>query len=272
MSGYAGDAAAPAVASNGDADKPEVKRRARRPRGPLYVVEHMEEGLEDWCRLEYRHMCQFIGSEQLVFLRWPKGLSTESLQGACPKQAGTEAPMPRFVEESFETLMQRAAGEDGPAPLPSLERVCLLDMEAEEALEPPDAAKFDAVVFGGILGNIHERDDGSYGSDDRTAEIRSQFAHRRHLGPMQMTTDTAMLVSKMVLEEARFLSDIPFLDSPEITGGATEGGEIASDCVCMEGFRYVGRRGADGDWEPTLPEGMKELLIADADKDILDEL
>merc|ERR1712129_250292 len=63
--------------------------------------------------------------------------------------------------------------------------------------------------------------DGSYGSDDRTSEIRKLgFAHRRHLGPMQMTTDTAVLVSSLVLEDARPLAEIPFLDSPEITDKA----------------------------------------------------
>merc|ERR1711948_98184 len=91
------------------------------------------------------------------------------------------------------------------------------DMDAEEALQPDDADKFDALVFGGILGNVIERPDGSYGSDDRTSELRKLgFTHRRHLGPMQMTTDTAILVSKMVLEEARPLAEIPFVDSPEI--------------------------------------------------------
>jgi len=88
-----------------------------------------------------------------------------------------------------------------------------------------------------------------------------------------MTTDTAILVSHMVLEEARPLAEIPFLDSPEIEAdGVKSGGPGPSDCVEMEGFRYVGRRGADGDWHPVMPEGMRELLIASGDNDILDSL
>jgi len=146
-------------------------------------------------------------------------------------------------------------------------------MDAEEALQPEDCARFDAVVFGGILGNSFENEDGSYGSDDRTAEIRRfGFAQRRHLGPMQMTTDTAVLTTKMILEEARPLAEIPFVDCPEIANpdAAAEGME---DTVCMEGFRYVARRSIDsGDWEPILPEGMRELLLRDADNDILDSL
>lgn len=35
-----------------------------------------------------------------------------------------------------------------------------------------------------------------YGSDDRTSELRDLgFAERRHLGSLQMSTDTALLVS-----------------------------------------------------------------------------
>merc|ERR1712113_504869 len=108
------------------------------------------------------------------------------------------------------------------------------DMDAEDALEPDDVSRFDALVFGGILGNVHERPDGTYGSDDRTSELRKLgFVHRRHLGPMQMTTDTAVLFSRLVLEEARPLAEIPFLDSPEISieGGANAC--IAHDCTCM---------------------------------------
>ncbi|CAE7204667.1 SFM1 [Symbiodinium natans] len=167
-----------------------------------------------------------------------------------------------------------ATAEPGGLCLPPWDRICLLDMDAEEVLQPDDVAKFDAFVFGGILGNVIENDDGSYGSDDRTSEIRPYFKHRRHLGPMQMTTDTAVLVAQKVLERACPLAEIPFLDSPEFErpGDGKDAGAAASDSVCMEGFRYVARRGDTGDWEPTLPEGMKELLLTDADNDILSSL
>ncbi|CAJ1364931.1 unnamed protein product [Effrenium voratum] len=148
-------------------------------------------------------------------------------------------------------------------------------MNAEEALQPDDVAKFDAFVFGGILGNVIEKEDGSYGSDDRTSEIRGYFKHRRHLGPWQMTTDTAVLYTQKVLEHACPLAEIPGIESPEFERPKEKDGrrgDDACDSVCMEGFRYMARRGAGGEWEPTLPEGMKELLLADADNDILSSL
>jgi len=265
------------------------RRRARN--GPLYVVEHMEEGLEDWCRLEYTHMCEIVPPERLLFLHWPAELDAAGLASA----ANASGP-PRTEARTLQELRSLLPGEPGAPdaaadavasaalpPLPAWDRICLLDMDAEEALEPSDVANFDALVFGGILGNVHEREDGTYGSDDRTSELRDlSFVQRRHLGPMQMTTDTAVLVCNMVLEEARPLAEIPWLDSPEIGDGAqgeADEGEKASgaaeacDCVCMEGFRYVARRTSDGtDWEPALPKGMKELLINSSDNDILGEL
>eukprot|EP00930_Biecheleria_cincta_P049860 TRINITY_DN35061_c0_g1_i1.p1 TRINITY_DN35061_c0_g1~~TRINITY_DN35061_c0_g1_i1.p1 ORF type:complete len:276 (+),score=52.01 TRINITY_DN35061_c0_g1_i1:47-829(+) len=244
----------------------------RRSKGPLYVVEHMEEGLENWCRLEYRHMASFVCPERLIFLKF-----TEDAE----QLAAAGSPPPRASPTSFAEIITRpddgaeavaAKSPPGGPPLPTWDRICLLDMDADQALEPEDINKFDALVFGGILGNIIENEDGSYGSDDRTSEIRKfGFAHRRHLGPMQMTTDTAVLVSHRVLEAACPLAEIPFLDSPEFEQTGQDG-QGTKDSVCMEGFRYVARRGADGDWEPTLPEGMKELLLADADNNILDSL
>lgn len=236
--------------------------------GPLYIVEHLEEGLEDWCRLEYRHICSFVPPENLLFLRFADSLDAKQLvpEGKRPPRT-SPSPLEELLPRGS-TAPQAGPG-DGP-PLPTWDRVCLLDMDAEEALEPEDDAKFDAYVFGGILGNVIENPDGSYSSDDRTAELRRLgFRHRRHLGPLQMTTDTAVLVCQRVIEQACPLAEIPFLDSPEI--GETKEGD-GEDCVCMEGFRYVARRGADGDWEPTLPEGMKELLTQSADHDILDSL
>lgn len=136
-------------------------------------------------------------------------------------------------------------------------RVCLLDMQAERELTPEDAASFDLVVLGGILGNITHEEDGTYGSDDRTKELRDiGFAHRRHLGPWQMTTDTALLVSKLVLEDKQPLDSVPYIDEPDIDLGNNES-------IQMEGFRYVEREGL-----AVIPHGMLEHWIEAADDDI----
>lgn len=262
-----------------------VAAERRRPRGAseqsrrLYVVEHLEEGLEEWCRLEYRHICKIVQPSQVLFLRWPENVAVTELvsnssanrpdsEDAGEAGEGSSADLPSTLTTPLEECGPKGGGGDGP--LPSWDRICLLDMDASEALEPEDAGRFDAVVFGGILGNVIENPDGSYGSDDRTSELRQLgFAHRRHLGPMQMTTDTAVLVTRLVLEERRTLADIPFIDSPDISETQPDEAMGTSDCVTMEGFRYVAKRGSSGEWEPTLPEGMRELLLRSADDDIL---
>jgi len=251
----------------------------------LYVVEHLEQGLEEWCRLEYQHICKIVPPERLLFLRFPSGHDPADLapQGQAPPRtssAALEQLRPDLTVEARPMDVEVPPGQErAPAcVLPAWDRICLLDMDAEQALEPHDAANFDALVFGGILGNVITQEDGSYSSDDRTSEIRKLgFVQRRHLGPMQMTTDTAVLVSSLVLEDARPLVEIPFVDSPEISGG--DGGDEAkasnsglSDCVCMEGFRYVAQRRADGEWGPILPDGMADHLVSTADGGILDSL
>lgn len=77
-----------------------------------------------------------------------------------------------------------------PIPQP---RVCLLDPRAEQVIAPEDADKFDVFLYGGILGDDPPR--------DRTGELRRLGFEGRHLGPVQMTTDTALGVTKLVVED-----------------------------------------------------------------------
>jgi len=86
-----------------------------------------------------------------------------------------------------------------------LEQVCLLDPKASLALTPSDgdAGKFTWFLFGGILGDDPPR--------DRTAELRALGFPTRHLGPVQMTTDTALGVTKRVIVDRVPLDEIPYI-------------------------------------------------------------
>ena len=48
---------------------------------------------------------------------------------------------------------------------------------------------------------------------DRTSELRMLGFPTRHLGPIQMTTDTALGVTKLVVYDHIFLNEIPYIVS-----------------------------------------------------------
>lgn len=87
-------------------------------------------------------------------------------------------------------------------------RVLLLDPAAAQELAPADAANFDYLLFGGILGDDPPQ--------DRTRMLRDMGFSTRHLGSVQMTTDTAVLVAQQVLEYGIPLGDLSFVDHPEV--------------------------------------------------------
>ncbi|CEM12829.1 unnamed protein product [Vitrella brassicaformis CCMP3155] len=229
------------------ADSSDVKAAAAAAagggKGKIYAVEHLEEGVPRWCALEYGHMCEVVKDERLAFTKWPN----EDRSFACVDSRFA----PRVYTESIADLQK-----DFPR-----ERTVLMDMDASEPLTPADAALFDTVLFGGILGNVP--------SDDRTQELRKVgFPHRRNLGSVQMTTDTAMLVCKIVLEDGVALEKIPYVDHPDIRTGAHDSTNMP--------FRYVAlshrsKKAADAN-TPILPRGMVELLRESADDDLMDEL
>ena len=137
---------------------------------------------------------------------------------------------------------------------------CLLDMKADKVLCPKD--EFAAVVFGGILGNVHVHEDGTYSSDDKTSIVRQLgfSENRRHLGELQMTTDTAVVVTMKILKNRKSFEELEFIDHPEIPAPS-------GDCTVMEGFRYLSRKS-----EIVIPPGMAQLLAESMDFDLTEEL
>ncbi|TGZ80342.1 DUF431-domain-containing protein [Ascodesmis nigricans] len=202
-----------------------------------YVVEHLEPELGTWSLLEYTT----IASETALPSRFYLSSLPTSLASNLP------APLPSLRSESFVTTTQNIeelVGEEGK------HRVCLLDPQAEEELTPADAERFDWFVFGGILGDEPPR--------DRTSELRKYGYTGRNLRKMQMTTDTAVRVTRMVIDGQQSLDAIPFTDYPELKLGKHE--------TTTMPFRYV--RDAAGN--PVMPDGMLDLIKKDADKSLDD--
>ncbi|WVQ97720.1 hypothetical protein IAU59_004834 [Kwoniella sp. CBS 9459] len=229
-------------------------------KGFKYVIEHMEEddaatkALPDWVKLEYSHMLKLVGPSSTVHFT---SLSSSSIP---PLQSHLSSPAPQSRSEGDGSIQLSSTNKAHPTTLPILEllptlsppieksRVCLLDPRAEKVLSPEDAEVFDVFLYGGILGDDPPR--------DRTGELRKLGFEGRHLGEKQMTTDTAVGVTKIVVEDGVPLDKISYTDFPTITFNKYESIEMP--------FRYV----VDGKGEPILPPGMKEHLKADLNRTI----
>lgn len=105
-------------------------------------------------------------------------------------------------------------------------KMCLLDLRGKEILSPSDNDNFEAFAFGGILGDNPPQ--------DRTSGLRQNFLNFRHLQRVQMSTDTAILVSDIILNEKRNFKDIPMIINPEFQNPKDK-----MNSVQMEGFTYV---------------------------------
>ncbi|KAH9972513.1 DUF431-domain-containing protein [Russula compacta] len=212
--------------------------------------------LPRWVELEYKHMRTLAGPDASVAFTHLSPATSASLSTAfassppstsSPDSASPPAPATQQQQAQAECheqgVLELMRARDVPR-----ERVCLLDPKASEALTPADG---DADKFAWFLFGV--RDDPPR---DRTAELRVLGFPTRHLGPVQMTTDTALGVTKRVVVDRVSLEDIPYVDYPTIQLNARESIEMP--------FRYMVAPGTKD--EPLLPPGMKAHLYADLDQ------
>jgi ribosome biogenesis SPOUT family RNA methylase Rps3 len=193
-----------------------------------FVVEHLDPELGPWSALEYKTITEESKQAGCGFIL--SSVPDSLLQSPELQKIGANARSESI--ESYSADMK--------------ERICLLDPQGKQELSPSDAKEFDVFLFGGILGDDPPR--------DRTGELRKKGFQGRRLGPKQMTTDTAVRVTRMVIVDQIPLDKIPYVDSPELQLGEHESTEMP--------FRYV--VGKDG--KPVMPVGMIDLIKADADK------
>jgi ribosome biogenesis SPOUT family RNA methylase Rps3 len=193
-----------------------------------FVVEHLDPDLGPWSKLEYKSIADESRQAGCKFIL--SSVPTSLLKSGELGDVGAEVKT-----ESVEILFADRKS-----------RVCLLDPQAGQELGPADAETFDVFLFGGILGDDPPR--------DRTSELRKKGFAGRRLGPKQMTTDTAVRVTRIVVLDQIHLNKIPYIDFPELQLGHHESTEMP--------FRYVVTK----DGRPVMPEGMIDLIKADADK------
>lgn len=144
-------------------------------------------------------------------------------------------------------------------------KICLMDSEATEILSPDDSSKYTHILLGGILGN------GKYNilvaliilvdefDFDRTSLLRKLGFPGRHLGNMQMSTDTAAICAKKIVVDRIPFSTINFIDRPEI--------DITESEKIIMNFRYI--MGEDG--LPSMaPEVLNLIKNVDFDFDLME--
>ncbi|KAG6836428.1 hypothetical protein H0H93_008070 [Arthromyces matolae] len=229
------------------------------------ATEHMEEdedtpkSIPPWVELEYSHMRTLAGPDSEVHFTHLSKSSVNSLSDAFNSSRSESLAEARCHEEGVLYLMKSKGI--------SLDKVCLLDPKAEKALSPEDGdGRFDMFLFGGILGDDPPR--------DRTGELRIMGFPTRHLGPVQMTTDTALGVTKRVIKDGLLLDKVPYVDFPTIRFNAKESVEmpfrmlsVALVYIFRIANHYVkGYIVASDGKEPVLPPGMRELLHEDLNK------
>ncbi|KAL0062292.1 hypothetical protein AAF712_010861 [Marasmius tenuissimus] len=198
-----------------------------------------------WVDLEYAHMRTLAGPKSRVLFTNLSKVSAESLENKF-KSSASSSTSETLAEVScrtagiLEIIKEELRG--------SLEKVCLLDPKAEKEISPEDGdGRFEWFLFGGILGDDPPR--------DRTGELRVLGFPGRRLGPVQMTTDTALGVTKRVVHDKVPLDKIEYTEFPTIRFNSKESVEMP--------FRYM----TEGlSKEPLLPPGMRQLLHEDLNK------
>jgi ribosome biogenesis SPOUT family RNA methylase Rps3 len=215
------------------------------------IIEHMEEWLFEWSYYEYSQMLKYIKPSpnlKLVFT------NVECFFTAPPTNAEENT---KFVAKFFEDLTSTGLRDrviliresmtklynadktsivlkstEGESPIEiKMPRTCMLDMRAESTLSCKDNEIFDAYIFGGVLGDHPPR--------DRCKYLRDDGCTLRQLGKLQLATDTAVLITRIVIDGISEYKDIPILEEPDIEPPKKEDAADVMESVQMEGFSYV---------------------------------
>lgn len=132
----------------------------------LYVIEHLEPRVFPWCKLEYAHISKWVGKFNLLFTN---------------------------TANTFLKTVGRV--EKKKAKQLTFEKACVLDPDSPVLLTPAIARKFETFIFGGILGDDPPKE------RTKVELSASDLPYPRfNLGKEQMSTDTAVIVTKLIVD------------------------------------------------------------------------
>ncbi len=150
---------------------------------PIYVIEHLEPELFEWCLIEYEHISETVGASNLWFTNIKNDKDRKKLE-----------KFGKVFNESVRDI--------------KLVNACVLDPESTQLLEPSD--NFEYYLFGGILGDNPPR--------KRTGPELTQFMkgiQTRNIGTEQMSTDNAVFTVKQISDGKKF-QELEFEDNVSI--------------------------------------------------------
>lgn len=150
----------------------------------IFIIEHMEPELWPWCIIEYSHISQIVGKENLWFTNINKKDTKKLIKYG------------KVFSESVKNL--------------TLNNICILDPEAKETLSPSNSKKYEFFIFGGILGD--------YPPKKRTKDELTNFmggTKAFNIGKDQMSTDNAIYTVKQIISGVN-LNDLKFQNSVDI--------------------------------------------------------
>jgi ribosome biogenesis SPOUT family RNA methylase Rps3 len=151
----------------------------------IFIIEHLEPKLWPWCLIEYEHISETVGKENLWFTNI--------------KNKSDEKKLNQFGKVFKESVTKMI-----------LQNMCILDPEAKETLSPENSSEFKYFLFGGILGD--------YPPKKRTQDELTKFIKNPKtfdIGKEQMSTDNAVYVVSQIIKGKKF-EDLKFKDGVSI--------------------------------------------------------
>ena len=175
---------------------------------PIYIIEHLEPKLFDWCLIEYENISNIVGKDNLWFTNIKQKADIKKLE-----------KLGKVFSESARTI--------------KLSKVCILDPE-EKTLSPKE--DFLYYIFGGILGDFPPR--------KRTGEELTKFlpnAEKKNIGKEQMSTDNAVYTVKQIADGKKF-EELKFTDNAVIQLSEFESVELPYRYNLVEGKPFMSKK------------------------------